>query len=56
MLHALQGRRKCPGFWWKNPEGKKPFERSRLRWNDGIRMILGRLAGRGCRMNPVGSG
>jgi hypothetical protein len=27
------------------PEGKKPLGRPRHRWDDGIRMILGRLAG-----------
>jgi hypothetical protein len=27
------------------PEGKKPLGRPRNRWSDGIRMILGRLAG-----------
>jgi hypothetical protein len=27
-----------------NPEGKRPLGRPRRRWEDGIRMILGRLA------------
>jgi hypothetical protein len=26
------------------PEGKRPLGRPRRRWEDGIRMILGRLA------------
>jgi hypothetical protein len=33
------------------PEGKRPLERPRRRWEDWIRQI-----GRGCRVNPVGSG
>jgi hypothetical protein len=28
-----------------NPEGKRPLGRTRRRWEDGIRCILGRLAG-----------
>jgi hypothetical protein len=28
------------------PEGKRQVERPRCRWEDGIRMILGKLAGR----------
>jgi hypothetical protein len=28
------------------PEGKRPQERPRCRWEDGIKMILGRLARR----------
>jgi hypothetical protein len=37
------------------PEGRKPLGRPRRRSEDGIRMILGRLAGE-CRVDPVGSG
>jgi hypothetical protein len=32
------------GFYGK-PEGKRPLGRPRQRWEDGIRMDLGRLAG-----------
>jgi hypothetical protein len=28
------------GFWRGNPEGKKPFERLRRRWEDNIKMNL----------------
>jgi hypothetical protein len=28
------------GFSWENPEGKRPLERPRRRWEDNIRMYL----------------
>jgi hypothetical protein len=28
--------RKCTRFWWGKPEGKRPLERPRLRWENGI--------------------
>jgi hypothetical protein len=37
------------------PEGKRPLERPRRRWEDGIRMYL-REIGWGCKLGPVGSG
>jgi hypothetical protein len=37
------------------PEGKKPLGRPRRRWEDGIRMDLGRLAWR-CGLDSTGSG
>jgi hypothetical protein len=37
------------------PEGKRPLERPRRRWEDGIRIDL-RKVGRGCRVDPVDAG
>jgi hypothetical protein len=37
-------------------EGKRPLIRPRSRWEDGIRMYLGRLAEGGVRMVSIGSG
>jgi hypothetical protein len=37
------------------PEGKRPLDRPRRRWEDGMRMDL-RETGWGCRVDPVGSG
>jgi hypothetical protein len=28
------------GFWWGKPEGKRPLERRRRRWEDNIMMDL----------------
>jgi hypothetical protein len=36
-------------------EGKKPLERPRHRWEDGIKWTLGRLVG-GCGVDSPGSG
>jgi hypothetical protein len=36
-------------------EGKRPLGRPRSRWQDGIRMVLMRLAG-GCGVDSVSSG
>jgi hypothetical protein len=32
---------KCTRFGWGKPEGKRPLERLRRRWQDGIRMDFG---------------
>jgi hypothetical protein len=38
------------------PKGKRPLERLRHRWEDGIRMDLKETGwGGGCRVDPVGS-
>jgi hypothetical protein len=37
------------------PEGKRPLERPRRRWEDGVRMDLGEI-GWECKVDPVGSG
>jgi hypothetical protein len=37
------------------PEGKKPFETPRQRWEDGIKWTLGRLVGE-CGVDSPGSG
>jgi hypothetical protein len=38
------------------PEGKRPVERPRHRWENGIRMSLKRDWLGKCRVDPVGSG
>jgi hypothetical protein len=38
-----------------NPEVKRPLRRPRRRWEDGIRMVLGKI-GWDCRVDSVGSG
>jgi hypothetical protein len=38
------------------PEGKRPIERSRHRWEDGIKMDLREIGWRGCRVGSPGSG
>ena len=30
----------CAGFWWGNPQGKRPLGRPRSRWEDDIKMLL----------------
>jgi hypothetical protein len=37
----------CTGFWWGTPEGKRPLERPRQRWENNIKMDLQEV-GRGC--------
>jgi hypothetical protein len=39
----------------RGPEGKRPFRRPRIRWDDEIRMDL-REIGWGCRVGPLDSG
>jgi hypothetical protein len=36
------------------PEGKRPLERPKRRWKEGMRMILGKLVGG--EVDSVGSG
>jgi hypothetical protein len=39
------------------PEGRRPFRRTRHRWEDGIRMDLRKIGWKGrCRENSGGSG
>jgi hypothetical protein len=38
------------------PEGKRPLERPRRRWEDGIRMDLREIGWRGCGLDSTGSG
>jgi hypothetical protein len=40
----------------RKPEGRRPVERPRLRWKDGIRMDLGEIGLGGCGLDPTGSG
>jgi hypothetical protein len=55
-MHGRGQDRKVYRVFLGKPEGKRPLERTRRRWDDGIRIILGRLAGGECRVDPVGSG
>jgi hypothetical protein len=47
MWHAWERGEKVNKVWVGKPEGKRPFERSRRRWKNGIRMHL-REFGWGC--------
>jgi hypothetical protein len=40
MWHAGERGETCTGFWWGKPKGKRPLERPRRRWEDGIKMDL----------------
>jgi len=35
----------CTGCWWGKPEGKRPLERPRCRWEDNIKMDLQEVGG-----------
>jgi hypothetical protein len=45
MLHASERKKVCKVLVGK-PERKRPLGSSKHRWEDGIKMILGRLARR----------
>jgi hypothetical protein len=53
MWHAWE--RNVYSVLMGKPEGKRPLERTRRRWEDGIRMDL-REIGWKCRLDPGGSG
>jgi hypothetical protein len=36
MWHAWERREKCTRFFVEKPEGRRPFERPRGRWENGI--------------------
>jgi hypothetical protein len=40
MWHAWERGETCTGFWWESPKGKRPLERPKRRWEDGIKMDL----------------
>jgi hypothetical protein len=40
MWHEWERGERCTGFWWESPEEKRPLERPRLRWEDGIKMDI----------------
>ena len=47
------------GFWWGEPEGKRPLGRLRHRWEDNIKMDfqeVGCDVGTGSRWLRIGSG
>jgi hypothetical protein len=46
MWHAAERGETCTGFWWESPK-EKPLGRQRRRWEDGLKMDLGRLVGIG---------
>ena len=37
---SMDKERGCIGFWWGEPEGRRPLGRPRRRWVDNIRMDL----------------
>jgi hypothetical protein len=43
MWHAWERGETCTGFWWEKPEGKRPLERPRRRWQDGLKIDLGEI-------------
>jgi hypothetical protein len=47
--------RKMYRFLVGHPEGKRPLERPRRRWEDEIRMDVSEI-GWGCGVDPFGSG
>jgi hypothetical protein len=48
MWHAWERGETCTGFWWESPK-KRPLERPRRRWEDGIKMDLRQIGcGGGC--------
>jgi hypothetical protein len=40
MWHAWERGETCTGFWWESPREKRPLERPRRRWEDGIKIDL----------------
>jgi hypothetical protein len=40
MWHAWERGETCTGFWWESPKEKRPLERPRRRWEDGIKTDL----------------
>ena len=37
---SMDKERGCIGFWWGEPEGRRPLGRPRRRWVDNIKMDL----------------
>jgi hypothetical protein len=54
MWHAWE-ERKVNKVLVGEPEGKRPLGRPRRRWDDGIRMDLRKIGGRGCGLDSTGS-
>jgi hypothetical protein len=44
MWHAWESREKFTRFLMGKPEEKRPLERPRRRWEDGIKIDLGEIA------------
>ena len=51
MRHAWETEM-CTGFWWQEPEGRRPWVNRRHRWEDNIKMVLNRLGG--CELDLSG--
>jgi hypothetical protein len=43
MWHAWERGGKCTGFLVGKPEGKRPLERPRHRWEEGIKIDLSEI-------------
>jgi hypothetical protein len=64
MWQAWKRREECTRFLVGKPEGNKPLGRPKHRWEDGIRMDLGKIflgggdsiGSVGCGEQPSGSG
>jgi hypothetical protein len=56
MWHAGERGENCIVFWWESTEGKRPLERPRRRWEDGIKMYLKEIGWGGCGVDSPGSG
>jgi hypothetical protein len=46
---------KCTSSWWGKPRRRRSLGRPRSRWEMGLQLILGRLAGV-CGVDYIGSG
>jgi hypothetical protein len=57
MWHAYEKEEKCTEVLVGKPEGKRPLERPRRRWEDEIKMDLREIGWeRGCGVDSPGSG
>jgi hypothetical protein len=52
VAHMREGRNVCRVLAWK-PEGKRPLERPRRRWEDGLKMDLREIGWWGCGLDSL---
>ena len=55
VAHMVERREIYTGFWG-GPEGKRPFERPRHRWEDNTKTDLQEVGCGGCGLDRSGSG